>query len=417
MPDRRPQPRAHPKSIDSVESLRGPGRDARDSHDETRPAPRPTRARVPRSRCTRARSTASPSSRRRSGAAVSRGAHAQDQHDERQPVRAGPGARARAHASTRLPAESRGVLQPSQRSAALGGAAATPPSPRDSPRGDRTSASPRIRGVIAHSFTSDRAEITHKKGLSLLTPAYAFATLGALPLADLVAAGDHLVRMHRPGYGRRNADRPPLATIAQLSAAVELGRWTGMRTLRRALDLIREDSWSPREWTTRLALVLAGLPEPELNVDIYDSRGCFLGCVDMVYPEHKVIIEYQGAQHSGTYAEDVERFERLRAEGWEVIQVRTRSRHSPRAWSRAWRQRFAPEGGPAGWRRSPRGPDEARTRANDLTVDADLPHRDQHLLTSCSDRRRRGRRTASGRGRDARRRVGPRAARSRSPRR
>lgn len=180
---------------------------------------------------------------------------------------------------------------------------------------------PRIRGVIAHSFTSDRAEITHKKGLSLLTPAYAFATLGALPLADLVAAGDHLVRMYRPGYGRRNADKPPLATIAQLSAAVELGRWTGMRTLRRALDLIREDSWSPRESTTRLALVLAGLPEPELNVDIYDSRGCFLSCVDTVYPEHKVIIEYQGAQHSTTYAEDVERFERLRAEAWEVIQV------------------------------------------------------------------------------------------------
>lgn len=180
---------------------------------------------------------------------------------------------------------------------------------------------PRVRGVIGHSFSAGRAQLSAVEDMQLLSPAFTFATLGGLSLMNLVAVGDFFVRQHRPGVGRRQPGRPPLATVIELGEAVRLGRWSGMQRLRDALRLVREDSWSPRESMTRVLLVRAGLPEPELNVDLFDRSGAFLGCADMVYPRYRVIIEYQGEHHRLRYAEDVERVERMRVAGWSVLQV------------------------------------------------------------------------------------------------
>jgi very-short-patch-repair endonuclease len=70
----------------------------------------------------------------------------------------------------------------------------------------------------------------------------------------------------------------------------------------------------------------AGLPEPVLNHDVYDEHGEFLGCVDLAYPEKKIAVEYNGTIHSTRYAADVERLAKLRAAGWEVIEVTSASR-------------------------------------------------------------------------------------------
>lgn len=180
---------------------------------------------------------------------------------------------------------------------------------------------PRIKGVTGHEFLSRRVELHSIDNLLLTTPAHTFALLGTLRLSELVAVGDHFARMHRKGFGRRNVGRPAYATLAELNEAVGAGRWKGMPRLRTALELVREDSWSPRESTTRVALVMAGLPEPDLNVDIFDRNGYFLGCLDMVYRRFKIGVEYQGEEHVERYAEDVERFERFRAEGWLILQV------------------------------------------------------------------------------------------------
>lgn len=180
---------------------------------------------------------------------------------------------------------------------------------------------PRIAGVTGHNFALSRAATADIDGFALTSPALTFATSGRLPFADLVALGDYFARMYRPGYGRRNVGQPPLSTITQLAEAVDLGRWVGIARLRQALQFVREDSWSPRESKTRLDLVLAGLPEPELNVDVFSDDGWFLACLDLAYREFKVGVEYQGVQHSERYAEDVERTEALRACGWEIVQV------------------------------------------------------------------------------------------------
>jgi hypothetical protein len=185
-----------------------------------------------------------------------------------------------------------------------------------------SAALPRARGVAGHRTRQEVATVTAVDGLAVTTPASTWAMLGHLELFALVAVGDYFVRAWRPeGYFRVNPGVPSLTTPERLIAAVDAGRRVGAGQLRLALGLIREDSWSRNESITRCHLVTAGLPEPVLNRDYFDQYGEHLGCVDLSYPDFKTAIEYQGRQHARLNARDIERVERLRAQGWIVIQV------------------------------------------------------------------------------------------------
>ncbi|WP_243064812.1 DUF559 domain-containing protein [Humibacter sp. RRB41] len=181
---------------------------------------------------------------------------------------------------------------------------------------------PRTAGVVRHRAHSG-VVVTKRDGLRVTSAASTWASLGALSLPDSIALGDFFCRAWRTGFGRPNAGRPPLATVADLRAALATGRRRGAPTLRAAIELIREDSWSPRESRVRYELVSAGLPEPELNVDVFDESGRFQGCVDMLYRRQRVIVEYHGMLHRDTWAADVERIAAFRDAGWTVIEVTT----------------------------------------------------------------------------------------------
>ncbi len=180
---------------------------------------------------------------------------------------------------------------------------------------------PRMRGVVAHRARPRTSVSSSVDGVVASDPATTWASLGTMPLIDLVALGDFFCREWNPGVGRPNIGMPPLTTVPELENAIRAGRRVGIRRLREALPLIRTDSWSPRESAVRCHLVFAGLPEPRLNLDVHDDRGRFLGCVDLAYPELKIAIEYQSTLHTGRYAADVERIAALRAAGWIVIEV------------------------------------------------------------------------------------------------
>ncbi len=184
-----------------------------------------------------------------------------------------------------------------------------------------TGALVRAGGVAAHRAHPASRTFTGRGGVRVATPATAWAQLGAWEVLDLVALGDHLCRVWRDGPGRPHAGRRPLTTRAELRAMMSAGRRTGIQRLRDAFELIREDSWSPRESKVRCHLVIAGLPEPRLNHDVYDSAGRFIACVDLAYPAERIAIEYQSLLHSDRYAEDVERLAALRDAGWTVIEV------------------------------------------------------------------------------------------------
>ncbi|UJP09970.1 hypothetical protein L2X99_16640 [Microbacterium sp. KUDC0406] len=184
----------------------------------------------------------------------------------------------------------------------------------------------RAAGVRGHRADPRFAQAAVMDGVAIATSPTMWAQLGTWSIFDLVALGDFLCRVRRPGYGRKEVGRAPFTTIDDLRATVSAGRWGHVRRLREAVELVREDSWSPRESRLRLDIVFAGLPEPLLNQDVYDDHGRFLGCVDLAYPDRKIAIEYHGALHSGRYAADVERIAALRAAGWIVIEVTSASR-------------------------------------------------------------------------------------------
>jgi hypothetical protein len=124
-------------------------------------------------------------------------------------------------------------------------------------------------------------------GIRASTPADAwFEARTRLTAEELVVVGDHLV------------GTSGLATIDDLRATTQIGG--GVRLVahaRAALQKIRVGSESPMETRFRLVVLDAGFPEPELNVDV---RGCydeFLGRVDLVWPEYKIGLEYDGAHH------------------------------------------------------------------------------------------------------------------------
>lgn len=184
-------------------------------------------------------------------------------------------------------------------------------------------AGPLVRavGVQAHRDRSSSVRLARPPGVTLASPETAFLGLGHWKLIDLVALGDYFCRQWRTGYGRPDAGKPPYSTTERLREAVHAARRVGGPRLREAVELIRADSWSARESQLRCRIVWAGLPEPELNQDVYTDDGRFLACTDLAYPEWKVAIEYQSTLHARRYAQDVERIAALRAAGWTVIEV------------------------------------------------------------------------------------------------
>lgn len=91
----------------------------------------------------------------------------------------------------------------------------------------------------------------------------------------------------------------------------------------RALDLVDTGAESVRESKLRTLLVLAGLPRPRTQVRIFNSRGEFVGRVDLGWVELMIAVEYDGAHHDDPtqIARDRARLNALRLAGWTVIVV------------------------------------------------------------------------------------------------
>jgi len=106
--------------------------------------------------------------------------------------------------------------------------------------------------------------------------------------------------------------------------AKSLNGWTGVPLLRKALPLMKENSWSPQETRVRLVWTLvAELPTPLCNRPIFDRAGHHLGTPDLLDPVAGLVGEYDGALHlQGTQRRrDRERDETYRRHGLEVVTI------------------------------------------------------------------------------------------------
>jgi hypothetical protein len=192
------------------------------------------------------------------------------------------------------------------------------------------SRAPRGRGVRGHQLASQLVTVVvGPSGLRVTSPASTWAQSGALlrhPY-DLIALTDALIRIPRVAGPFGRVLRPSLATVADLHAELRRGRRVGVAGLTDALERTRAGAASRPETWCRLTIVDGGLPEPVLDLDIYDDAGNFVGCVDLAYPEHMVAIEYEGDHHrlnARQWQRDFEKHDRLVEIGWRVIRV-TRS--------------------------------------------------------------------------------------------
>jgi hypothetical protein len=88
-------------------------------------------------------------------------------------------------------------------------------------------------------------------------------------------------------------------------------------------DLVEPLTESPMETWLRLVLTDAGLPRPQAQYAVHDSRGRFVGRLDLAYREAKIGIEYEGDHHRerAQFRADIARLNALRAAGWTIIRV------------------------------------------------------------------------------------------------
>ena len=141
-------------------------------------------------------------------------------------------------------------------------------------------------------------------------PAQTFLDLAAhLELVDLVVLGDSLVARG-------------LITVPGLVKAAARYQGPAARLARLAAGYVRARVESPMETRVRMLFVLAGFPEPSVNVEVLDQAGHVRYRIDLAWPDVRVAVEYDGRHHitrEPQWTADLRRREELEADGWRFL--------------------------------------------------------------------------------------------------
>ena len=166
------------------------------------------------------------------------------------------------------------------------------------------------RGLRCH--VGDPTGVVVEKGVRVSGDVPMFIELsGQLTLVDLVVVGDWLVR-------RRGV------TPEQLVKACRTSRHRDRRKALAAAGFVRSRVDSPMETRLRMLLVLAGLPEPEINLEVRDGLGELVRKYDLSYPQVKVAVEYNGKLHVEVvenWEADLERRADMDDDAWRLVVV------------------------------------------------------------------------------------------------
>lgn len=113
-----------------------------------------------------------------------------------------------------------------------------------------------------------------------------------------------------------------LVTVVDLQKQLGTALGPSLGRAQETLALCDGRAESPPESVLRVRLILAGLPTPVPQHEVW-LRGQFVARVDLGWPEMKVAVEYDGAWHgaSGQLGKDRRRLNALIAAGWTVIHV------------------------------------------------------------------------------------------------
>jgi hypothetical protein len=167
--------------------------------------------------------------------------------------------------------------------------------------------------LTVHSDELSLGETTEVDGMMVTTPARTAFDLGRrLNLKEAVKRIDALM----------NATQLKVVEIESVIEGHPGVR--GIGKLRKTLSLVDGGAESPYESLTRLMIVGAGMPRPQTQLPVFDQLGFVVAYLDMGWPEYRVGVEFDGAQHwtdARQRSRDVERLADLEALAWTIIHV------------------------------------------------------------------------------------------------
>lgn len=183
----------------------------------------------------------------------------------------------------------------------------------------RSLPSVRRKGVIGHTVIAASDEVESVDGIRISTRPRTWLDMARLlPLKDLICLGDELIRVPRPEFEGRDA---PFATLAGLRAmTVRHKNLQGIVHAREALELMRVGADSGPESMLRLAMLDAGVPEPELQLKLREADP-LSPSADLGYRQRRVAIQYDGGHHLAFEQQlsDRRRNKSFEAAGWTVL--------------------------------------------------------------------------------------------------
>ncbi|MGW0162659.1 endonuclease domain-containing protein [Mycobacterium sp. NPDC003323] len=171
----------------------------------------------------------------------------------------------------------------------------------------------KTRGILLHSDRLTESEICVVDGIRVTPPARTAFDLGRRRgLTQAVTRVDALLQA------------VPELQLAEVQALVDgHGGARGMVQLRKVLGLVDYGAESPQETRLRLVLTWERLPPSATQINVYDGYS-LVGRLDMGWPEWKVGVQYDGAQHWTDPRQrtlDIEQDARYRELGWRIIRV------------------------------------------------------------------------------------------------
>ncbi|WP_449277123.1 DUF559 domain-containing protein [Leucobacter sp. GX24907] len=138
-----------------------------------------------------------------------------------------------------------------------------------------------------------------------------------LNIRELVVAIDHLICP-------RGSTLQALVGREELERALLNSRARGARLLRAAMRIARPGAESRMESLVHFELARLGLDDLEMQANLHDQAGRWIGRFDLVCRRRKLIIEYDGEQHRtdrAQYLKDVKRIERAQAAGYRILRL------------------------------------------------------------------------------------------------
>ena len=174
---------------------------------------------------------------------------------------------------------------------------------------------PQRPGVVGHWTRQSFLEAADVDGLLVTSPrqTWTHVAVDLLP-DDAVVLGD--------AFMRRDLQLTTPAALRDI--AFRTNKVKGIVRAREQIPRMVARTESVMETRTRLLIVGAGLPIPEVNEDVRDAKGRFVARVDLLYRRWKIAIEYDGDLHRTdrrTWQNDIRKRRALRALGWIVIVV------------------------------------------------------------------------------------------------